>query len=322
MVQFNKGPLDFYYFIEKYGSMVKLAITMPLQGIVPKSYFGGSTMEKNVFIKKVSKDCPYCGQHIEDSHSQYANHVRWCKKNPKREELDKSTKEKLKKSCTKEKGEFEVTCAKCGKIFKVLEPIDKFPKKEKYYCSRSCANSHIRTKESKQKTRDSINKYYHSNKFEYKKYKHICKNCNKEFENSNKNTKYCSNFCRIDYKQKNSKRTEFEKYKNKCAFTFSLKNYPEEFDFELIKQYGWYKAKNHGDNLTGVSRDHMVSVKYGFEHDIDPKIISHPANCQLMIHSENVRKYNRCSITLEELLVRIENWNKKYNINIGSSSLS
>ena len=93
---------------------------------------------------------------------------------------------------------------------------------------------------------------------------------------------------------------------------------PEEFDFELIKRYGWYKAKNHGNNLTGISRDHMVSIKYGFEHNVDPKIISHPANCKLMIHSENVRKYNKCSITLEELLVRIENWNKKYNINTGT----
>ena len=295
--------------------MVKLAITMPLQGIVSKSYFDGSTMGKNIFIKKVSKDCPYCGQHIEGSHSQYANHVRWCKKNPKREELDKNTKEKLKKSCTKEKGEFEVTCAKCGKIFKVLEPIDKFPKKEKYYCSRSCANSRIRTEEFKEKISKSLKKYF--SKIPKKLYSHCCKNCGKTYENKKEKSIFCSSTCQLEFKRKNSKRTEFEKYRNKCAFTFSLKNYPEEFDFELIKQYGWYKAKNHGNNLTGVSRDHMVSVKYGFEHNIDPKIISHPANCKLMIHSENVKKYNRCSITLEELLVRIENWNKKYNITTG-----
>ena len=80
---------------------------------------------------------------------------------------------------------------------------------------------------------------------------------------------------------------------------FSLDAYPEEFDFSLIEKYGWYKAKNNGDNPNGVSRDHMFSVKDGFLNKIDPKIISHPANCRLVLQRENAKKRNKSCITLE-----------------------
>ena len=82
----------------------------------------------------------------------------------------------------------------------------------------------------------------------------------------------------------------------------------------MIKQYGWYKAKNHGNNLNGVSRDHMYSVKDGFINNVDPKIISHPANCRLLCHSKNASKGAGSCISLDELLCRIEKWNKKYKM--------
>ena len=44
---------------------------------------------------------------------------------------------------------FGVICVKCEKEFEVTEREKLHPQKEKYYCSRSCANSHIRTEESK-----------------------------------------------------------------------------------------------------------------------------------------------------------------------------
>lgn len=80
-----------------------------------------------------------------------------------------------------------------------------------------------------------------------------------------------------------------------------------------MQNIGWYKAKNKGNNLNGVSRDHIISVKYGFENNIDPKIISHPANCQLLRHNDNVSKGKNNHITLQELLLKIEEWDKKYN---------
>ena len=46
---------------------------------------------------------------------------------------------------------------------------------------------------------------------------------------------------------------------------------------------------------------------------VDPKVISHPANCQLLKHSDNARKHSKISLTLEELLERIKKWDCKYN---------
>ena len=83
----------------------------------------------------------------------------------------------------------------------------------------------------------------------------------------------------------------------------------EKFNFDLIREYGWYSPSNSSNpNLNGVSRDHMISVQYGFENGIDPKIISHPANCRLILQTENFKKRNNCSITIEELIDRIDRW--------------
>ena len=107
--------------------------------------------------------------------------------------------------------------------------------------------------------------------------------------------------------------TKLNEYRQACKFKFGLGSFPGEFDVSLITQHGWYKAKNHGDNMRGVSRDHMVSVRYGFDNNIDPNVIAHPANCQLMQHHKNIGKYTNNSITYEELLERIRAWNLKYS---------
>ena len=108
--------------------------------------------------------------------------------------------------------------------------------------------------------------------------------------------------------------TELNKYRRNCQFSFSLNSYPDEFDFDMIRKYGWYKAKNRGNNLNGVSRDHIIPIMYGWKHKIPSDIISHPANCQLMRHNDNVSKGITPDITLEALQDKIENWNKKYNM--------
>lgn len=48
----------------------------------------------------------------------------------------------------------------------------------------------------------------------------------------------------------------------------------------------------------------------GLINNIDPKIIGHPANCRLMKHNDNVSKYSDSSITIKELLERINVWDK------------
>ena len=115
-----------------------------------------------------------------------------------------------------------------------------------------------------------------------------------------------------DYSAVRNKRSDFANYRADCAFKFNLSDFPEEFDFTLIESYGWYKPKNRGDNLNGISRDHAVSVKYGFDHNLPAVHLGHPANCVLMRHGDNVSKYSKNSMSYEELLNRIDAWDKKY----------
>lgn len=102
------------------------------------------------------------------------------------------------------------------------------------------------------------------------------------------------------------------KYRQLCEFKFNVYDYPDEFDLKLLKENGWYKAKNRGNNLNGVSKDHKYSVKEGFLNKVNPNLLSHPANCKLVLHKENSSKRSKCSITLEELQKNINIWNEKY----------
>ena len=97
-------------------------------------------------------------------------------------------------------------------------------------------------------------------------------------------------------------------YSYQCRFTFSISEYPELFKnaSDLIKKHGWYAASNRGNNLKGCSRDHLYSISDGFKNNVDPKIMSHPMNCQIIPHQANQSKNKKSLITLEELLERIK----------------
>lgn len=117
-----------------------------------------------------------------------------------------------------------------------------------------------------------------------------------------------------DYSEVRKNRSALENYRADCAFKFNLSDYPDEFDFTLIESYGWYKPKNRGNNLTGVSRDHIISVRYGFDNQLPAEHLAHPANCVLMKHGENVSKGKKIGMSYEDLLKRIEAWNNKYGL--------
>lgn len=224
----------------------------------------------------------------------------------------KEYKEKIRSSIDSRLGsflDFEVECSTCSTVFQVKEREKLFPSKEKYYCSRKCANTKNHTEETKKKIKESRikNNYKYEKPLIYKK----CLNCNEEFTTKRSSQKFCSKSCVKNHKK--TKRGDLASYRQKCLFNFNLADYADEFDFNLVKEHGWYSPSNKRNNLTGVSRDHMVSVKYGFLNNIPSEHIRHPANCKLMLHSNNVSKYESCSITYEELLERIEYWNNKYN---------
>ena len=130
-----------------------------------------------------------------------------------------------------------------------------------------------------------------------------CRYCD-EFKVSKKHKLICED-CRFEY---------YKAYRPACEFKFDVNDFKEEFNFALIEQYGWYSPSNKGNNLYGVSRDLSYSVRDGFINKVEPHIISHPANCGLMKHSDNSSKHSSSSITLEELKEKIKQWDKKYKI--------
>lgn len=107
-------------------------------------------------------------------------------------------------------------------------------------------------------------------------------------------------------------------YRRLCQFDFNLGDYPTEFDFGLIQQFGWYSASNKGNNADGVSRDHMLSVSDGWKLGIDPSKIRHPANCRLVQHIENWNKRATSILTESELDDRIARWENTWGTGKGA----
>lgn len=277
------------------------------------------------------RNCPHCGEHLYMNVRSYANHVRWCDKNPNNVEMRKNMSKKLVDAAAKHRQEengdirdYEVKCEKCGKTFIVSEYDKKFPQREHYFCSRKCANSRERSDETKRKISSKLKEFYGSKKGD----EDICEFCGSTYIRHKKSQRFCSPLCANRYRSY----MEYIKkldicsgdidriktlsliYKNQCKFSFSLSEYPEEFDSKIIRKHGWYSAKNRGNNLDGVSRDHMFSVMEGLRLRIDPYLISHPANCKLMTQRKNSSKHKKCSLSYDELVERVESWNNKYGV--------
>lgn len=130
----------------------------------------------------------------------------------------------------------------------------------------------------------------------------ICKICGGKYLYRTTRNRYCSDACKEIYLKE---KIDYKKYREHCEFDFGIRPYIKEFDYDLVIKNGWYSITNPG----GVSRDHMVSVMYGFRNKIHPSIISHPANCKLVTQRENSRKCDKCSISLEHLQEKIVQWN-------------
>lgn len=80
---------------------------------------------------------------------------------------------------------FNVICNSCNTQFLIEEREKLFPQKEKYYCSRSCANKRVHSLETKKKL---------SIKNKQVKIIH-CEFCNIEFEQKKINQRFCNQSC-------------------------------------------------------------------------------------------------------------------------------
>lgn len=123
-----------------------------------------------------------------------------------------------------------------------------------------------------------------------------CKICNQKMFNSFR--RFCSK-CRYNY---------YKIYRVDCNFKFVINEYLflfSEKELLNLKLLGMYSPTNKNNNLGGVSRDHIFSINEAYKLSINPCFISHPANCNLLVHSENSKKYINSDIILNDLYIKI-----------------
>ena len=102
--------------------------------------------------------------------------------------------------------------------------------------------------------------------------------------------------------------------RSRYNFNFKVSDYPDLFDLDIVAEYGWYSPGGRSTlpkNLDGVSRDHKVSVHSAIQNGYDPFYITHPLNCQLMLHRDNNSKNIEDSLSYDELTALVDQYEKK-----------
>lgn len=89
--------------------------------------------------------CRFCNNEFDlERATDKANHAKHCDANPNKHKQYKNIQIALQEKADRELGEFvkfDVTCYNCEAEFQVEEREKQFPLKEKYFCTRTCANS-------------------------------------------------------------------------------------------------------------------------------------------------------------------------------------
>ena len=266
--------------------------------------FISTTIKKQRMAKKINQICATCNSNFEVRYSEvkrgngkYCSRACVPKNKPKKEKVP---------NCI---------CGYCKKqIFIKISKLGN-TKSGLNFCSRICKESALKegiisNYWSEEQLKALTERNTTEESLKYKDNPNTCKKCNKILTYKKRRFIYCSKNCQREEQTKN--RENLKTYRSSCTFKFCLNDYPDEFDFSLIEEYGWYSPTNKNNNLDGISRDHMFSIRNGYELSIDPNIIAHPANCRLMKHTDNFKKKSKSSISLKELIERIRYWDKKY----------
>jgi hypothetical protein len=149
--------------------------------------------------------------------------------------------------------------------------------------------------------------------------------------------KYCSNSCASKFtnkkrsqesrnKQRKSLLKKFgceeytttykEVYYSMAKFSFSVYDYPDLFDLKSLTINGWYSCGGRTiaeENKNGMTRDHKISIRYGMKKNLHPFLLSHPVNCQLLLARDNSSKSAKCSMTIDDLIEQILNFNGEFS---------
>lgn len=96
--------------------------------------------------------------------------------------------------------------------------------------------------------------------------------------------------CKLSDEEFNN-RSEREKYYI-LVWNISNKSYYDNF----------YHLKDSSKRSADYHLDHIFSISEGFKHNIDPKIIGHISNLRIIPAKDNLSKYSKCAVTIEELM--------------------
>lgn len=176
----------------------------------------------------------------------------------------------------------------------------------KNYCNHSCSASGANitrrvagwriSDESKEKIKTKLqSEFNRSVAGEYSKLTcKTCRFCTREFLTPKARTITC-----FDCKKTHARGQDIFRFK------FNVYDYPELFDLDLLNERGWFSQGGKSRkpyNPTGLSRDHKVSVHDAKLNNYPHYYITHPCNCELMDQSSNSSKNKKSSITFEELV--------------------
>ena len=98
--------------------------------------------------------------------------------------------------------------------------------------------------------------------------------------------------------------TEYEIYFKEADWISRMWDIVEN---DLLVEHGIFNAFT---NTKGCVRDHMFGRREGFRLKVPAIILRHPANCQIILNSENVKKARTNDVTksLEDLIQDIRNY--------------
>lgn len=102
--------------------------------------------------------------------------------------------------------------------------------------------------------------------------------------------------------------------RSRYYFKFNVFHYPDLFDLNELTRVGFYNAggnNKRGINMNGLSRDHRVSVSEAMLNNYDEYYIRHPINCDLMPQNKNSRKHSKSSITYEQLVCEVNEYDNR-----------
>lgn len=161
------------------------------------------------------------------------------------------------------KKEFPVNCQKCSKEFIVVEKLHSHPEREKYFCSRSCANSRSHSAQTKNKTSFSLKMFHNS--IGKENIKKECLECNVVFEKPYYRIQqiYCSRSCAVTHRNKTTNLAQSAGLASAANRIKRSKN--EIYFFELCKAH-FTNVEHNAPIFSGWDADIII-------HDIKTAVL-------------------------------------------------